>query len=446
MMFVRQSSIALLAVLALCSRPAFAQLRCNEDAARAASTASAAAPSAEPSDPRSQLQLLVSQVLGRSKQIGAAHLLKLAAEADLEEARAQRMPTVSVGLGTSRVSVAPELGPKVEGQQSHAGFSITAPLYDSGRITKLTEWRSQLLESARQGKANAEEQLAVQVVTLAMNRSRYQLQSRIYSQYVRRMACLVDALEMITKQDRGRSSELVRAQKSLQQADLSLEQSATSLRQTEVRLRRLAGEELPPIVGMSNVLAELPKLEDIMDDVARGPDVAAADAQARALRSYTESIVAGQRPSVSVSVTGNTIRGVGKQTDWGAGVNVNLPIYIPGADATVTSALRRTQAAEFQRDDLIESKRFRARELHEMATSALDRSRRIADLLRNSERVRASTLEQWQQLGRRSLFDVMSAEGDYYAMRVAHVNTLFDAEQVIALMWSLGRGVMVPLR
>ncbi len=60
--------------------------------------------------------------------------------------------------------------------------------------------------------------------------------------------------------------------------------------------------------------------------------------------------------------------------------------------------------------------------------------------------MRASTLQQWQQLGRRSLFDVMGAEGDCYSMRIAHVNALFDAEQVVAMMWSQGRGVMTPLR
>ncbi|MET0518446.1 MAG: TolC family protein, partial [Burkholderiaceae bacterium] len=128
------------------------------------------------------------------------------------------------------------------------------------------------------------------------------------------------------------------------------------------------------------------------------------------------------------------------------GVSINIPIYQPGANAAVDSALRRAQAATLQRDDTIDAKRYRVLEMHEAASSALDRARRVVDILRNSERVRASTLQQWQQLGRRSLFDVMGAESDYYSMRVAHVNALFDAEQVVALMWSMGRGVTAPLR
>jgi hypothetical protein len=29
---------------------------------------------------------------------------------------------------------------------------------------------------------------------------------------------------------------------------------------------------------------------------------------------------------------------------------------------------------------------------------------------------------------------------------VAHVNAMFDAQQIVAMIWSMGRGVAVPLR
>jgi len=40
----------------------------------------------------------------------------------------------------------------------------------------------------------------------------------------------------------------------------------------------------------------------------------------------------------------------------------------------------------------------------------------------------------------------MGAEGDYYSMRIVHVTALFDAEQVVATMWSMGRGVQASLQ
>jgi len=439
-------SLALLTLIL--SGTALAQSRCNEEDSGPSSRPARDATLLETSstDPRTQLQELVQLAQSRSRSIGAVRLLTLAAEADLAEAKAQRLPTVSLGGTLGHVGLIDHGVTTSRGMQGRGSLNVSAPLYDSGRISKLTEWRRQLADAARYGQSNAEEQLALQTVSLALDRGRFQLQAQVYNQYVRKMSCLVEALETITKADRGRASELVQAQKTLQQADLAYEQTISSLRQTEVRLRRFVGDELPRSAGMSSVLALLPDVNEMQADVLLASDVAQAAAQAKAQYSYAESVQAGQKPSVSLLVNGSTSAGQTRQTDWIGGVSINIPLVQPGADAALTSALRRAQAANLQRDETIDAKRYRVLEMHEAAGSALDRARRIVEILRNSERVRASTLQQWQQLGRRSLFDVMAAEGDYYSMRIAHVNALFDAEQVVAIMWSQGRGVLTPLR
>jgi adhesin transport system outer membrane protein len=46
----------------------------------------------------------------------------------------------------------------------------------------------------------------------------------------------------------------------------------------------------------------------------------------------------------------------------------------------------------------------------------------VAQVLRDSEQVRNFTLQQWQQLGRRSLFDVMGAESEHYNLRISYIN------------------------
>ncbi|MDC8786919.1 TolC family protein [Roseateles koreensis] len=442
---------ASLLVLA-CAGPCLAQGRCNEDESAAVRLARdtggsvSATPETSTIDPRQQLQDLVALSLRRSNSMGAIRLLTLAAEADVEEAKAARLPTVNlVGSGAYVGNVQPGQD-TVKGSQARGSLMVSAPLFDFGRITKMTEWRTQLAEVAKLGQSAAEEQLALQTISLALDRSRYVLQAQVYSQYVRRMSCLVDSLEVITKADRGRASELVQAQKSLQQADLSYEGSLSALRQTEVRLRRFVGEQLPPSAPMSNVLARLPDLNEMQQDILSAPDINQASATAKASRSYAESVLAGQKPSVNLTVGTNSTVGTGKETDWNGGVQVNIPLYQPGADATLMAAHRRAQSALLQRDDAIEAKRYRLLEVYEVASSALDRARRVVDILRNSDKLRSATLQQWQQLGKRSLFDVMGAEGDYYANRVAHVNALFDAEQAVALMWSMGRGVQTPLR
>ncbi|HEY8876659.1 MAG TPA: TolC family protein [Roseateles sp.] len=427
------------------------QGRCNEeDAGLSRLGRDMTALETQDGDPRAALQSLIDKTLSRSKALGAVRLLSDAARSDLEETRAMSLPTAT--LTVNATGVHQSIGSVTVGRGGQLGATLSAgmPVWDAGRIAKLTEWRKELAEVAQQGQRSAEEQLSLNVVALALDRSRYVLQGQVYTQYVRKMACLVDALEIITKADRGRASELVQAQKSLQQADLSLEQTMSALRQTEVRMRRLVGEPLPPSIGMTAQLSVMPDLEQMQSDILLGADVAQAEAQARSQRSFAESVIAGQKPTVNLTGSASALfrsgPGESRTNDVGAGVSVTIPILQPGAQAQASAAVQRYRATVLQRDEAIEAKRYRLLEMNEVGTSTLDRARRIVDILRNSDRVRASTLQQWQQLGRRSLFDVMAAEGDYYSMRVAHVNAMFDAQQIVALIWSMGRGVATPLR
>lgn len=432
---------------------AASQGRCNEeDAGLSRLGRDMTALETQDGDPRGALQSLVDTALSRSKAVGAVRLLTEAARFDLEETRAASLPTAS--LTVSANGIRQSIGSVTVGRGGQYSATVAAgmPVWDFGRLAKLTEWRKELSEVALQGQRSAEEQLSLNVVSLALDRSRFVLQGQVYTQYVRKMACLVDALEIITKADRGRASELVQAQKSLQQADLALEQTMSALRQTEVRLKRLVGDVLPPSIGMTAVLSVLPDLQQMQSDILLGADVAQSEALVRSQRSFAESVIAGQKPSVNITGTASALLrssappGETRTTDIGAGVSVTIPLLQPGAQAQASAAVQRYRATVLQRDEAIEAKRYRLLEMHEVGSSALDRARRIVEILRNSDRVRASTLQQWQQLGRRSLFDVMAAEGDYYSMRVAHVNAMFDAQQVVALIWSMGRGVATPLR
>lgn len=433
--------------------PSPSQGRCNEeDAGLSRLGRDMTALETTTGDPRAALQSLIDTTLQRSKALGAVRLLAEAARFDVEETRAMGLPTATLSITATGVNQT--VGGMTVGRGGQAGATISAgmPVWDFGHIKKLTEWRNELAEVALQGQRSAEEQLSLNIVTLALDRSRYVLQGQVYTQYVRKMACLVDALEIITKADRGRASELVQAQKSLQQADLSLEQTMSALRQTEVRMRRLVGEPLPPSIGMTPTLSVLPDLEQMQTDILLGADIAQAEAQARSQRSFAESVIAGQKPTVNLTGSASAMfrsgnnPGESRSSDIGAGVSVTIPILQPGAQAQASAAVQRYRATVLQRDEAIEAKRYRLLEMNEVGASTLDRARRIVDILRNSDRVRASTLQQWQQLGRRSLFDVMAAEGDYYSMRVAHVNAMFDAQQIVALIWSMGRGVATPLR
>lgn len=417
--------------------------RCGDD--EVLKSAEAADPNWSPLDPRSYLLQLADTARQRSRQVGVARLLEQAAQDEVREAEAARLPELQLqfsGGHAGSISLGQQ-GP--QGLEGRASLQLSGPLWDWGQTRQLIEWRRQLVEVAAAGRASAAEQIALQTVALSLDRSRYTLQAQVYGQYVRKMACLVEQLQTITQFDQGRASELVQAKKSQQQAELALATTREFVKSVETRLRRLVGEPLPAPGSLSAVLARVPELGQLQKELLLAPDVSQANAQALASSRLAESVAAGQKPRLSYIGSANARAGNGRYGDWVAGVQLSIPLLRAGDEPQLAAARRRAEAANLQRDETLEAKSWRLQEVHEAAGDSLDRARRITELLRASQQLRSATLLQWQQLGRRSLFDVMNAEADYYALRIAHVNALYDAQQAVALMGSMGRGVTALL-
>lgn len=407
------------------------------------------------SEPRAVLQGLVRDALDRNQGLGAVRLLAEAAELDLAEARTAKLPqaSLSAGLGPG--------GSRTLGQneaaalQMRGSVSISQLLFDGGRTDALASWRQQLAESARLGHLTAREQLAMNTVSLALERSRYRQHAVIYGQYIRKMGCLVEALESIARADRGRASELVQARKNLQQAELLQAGAQSQARQIDVRLRRLVGDGLPGVEGLSTVLLEVEPLSVLVADVERSTEIAQITAQAAAARAYAGAVGAGGKPQLSWAFTGGGSASTGSSGgghrgqasgSFSLGLAVTVPLYAPGHAPATGAAQRRAEAALLQREEALQARRWRVAELHEQTMSSFDRARRVGSVLRDSEQVRNFTLQQWQQLGRRSLFDVMGAEAEHYNLRIAYANALHDGQQLNANLLSLGRGVTEWLR
>jgi len=410
-----------------------------------------------PVEPRGALAGLVKDALERSHAVGASRLLAEAALQDIEEARAAKSIQASVGAGMGPGGSRSAAVTENATLQLRANVNISQLLYDGGRSDRLVDWRTQLAESARWGQLSQQEQLALTAVALQLERSRNRMTAQVWRNHVRKTGCLVEALETIVRTDRGRASELVQAQKTLQQTELQLVQTQSAVRQIEVRLRRLVGDGLPGTEGLSTVFMGVPDLPQLVADVERSTEIAQLEAQEKAARRYAEAVAAGGKPQVSWNVSGSAAAGNNsgsaggnggptRNGSYSLGLAVSLPLLSPGVEPATGAARKRAEAARLQRAEALESRRFRVAEVHEQATAALDRARRLAEVLKNSEQVRNFTLQQWQQLGRRSLFDVMAAEADHYNMRVAYVNALHDVQQLNANLLTLGRGVVDWLR
>ena len=430
-----------------------AQLRClDEDSPSAAAPASDVKPAAVEAPPRERLAAMVRAAIERSHAVGASTLLAEAALSDVEETRAGREVQSSMTLG-----IGPE-GERTGGVSSGSSLRVSGSmqvsmmLYDGGRTRRLIDWRTELADAARYGQINAQEQVAAGAVSLALERSRFRQQAAVYGQYVRKMACLTQALEAIVATDRGRASELVQARKSVQTAELAQAQALSQARQVEARLRRVVGQELPSAEGLATALLEVPSLDMALLDAERSPQIAQLTAQSQAADRFAQSVELASRPRLGWTLEGSAAESLGginhppRTASAGFGLNLNIPLHNPGVVHASDSARKRARAAFMQRDDALESRRQRVADAHEQTLASLDRARRVSAVLRDSDQLRNFTLQQWQQLGRRSLFDVMNAEAEHYNLRVQYVNALHDGQQLNVVLQSLGRGVVEWLR
>jgi outer membrane protein TolC len=398
-------------------------------------------------DPRATLQNLVRESLARSNAVGAARLLAEAALSDIDETRAAG--AIQAGLsGALGPGGARSLGiTETSAAQARLSLNASQLLWDGGRNAHLVAWRTLLADSAKNGHLSQSEQLAATTVALALERYRLRTQVGVYTQYVRKTGCLVEALEIIVRADRGRASELVQARKSRQQAELALTQTQSLVRQIEVRLRRLAGDDLPPAGGLATQFTEVPNLDRMVAEVEQAYEIAQLTAQAGAAERFARAAEASGRPQLSWTATGSAAATAGgsigntRSGTYSLGLVLNIPLLDPGVQPATDAARKRALAAGMQRAEALEARRFRVAEVHEQANAAQDRARRLAGVLRDSDTLRNATLQQWQQLGRRSLFDVMASEAEHVSLRLAYVNALVDLQQLNANLLSLGRGV-----
>lgn len=393
------------------------------------------------SAPRMNLLAMVRTAIHRSNAVGAARLLSEAAAIDIDEAHAAYWPQVGISGQIGAIDAGAPNSPSVHGKQFQGGVNVSAPLYDGGHTRDMTDYRTHLAEVARFGEVSTQEQVALQTVSLALDRSRYTVEAQVYDQYARKMSCLVEALEMIVSADRGRTSELVQARKTQQQAELSRDQVLSQKRLTEIRLRRFIGDDLPPTEGITSVMLDTPALPDLLTMASRAAEIQSLDSQAAALDSYVKAVLDGQKPQLGVLVAATKSAGAGDSRSVSGGITFNWQIFNAANKYTTEAARKRAAAARMNREDALEARKYRMAEVHEQAEHAMERAHSVIEILHNSELVRNFTLQQWQQLGRRSLFDVMAAEGDHYNMRVQYVDALYDTQQSNALLWSLGLGL-----
>ncbi len=398
--------------------------------------------------PAELLASLVREAVARSADVrGAVHGSR-AAQLDLQQTQASGQPNLalagSLGLSQSRIADTTQS----EGRNANLTLALSAPLYDSGRLDALTRYQRHLADGSDLGLVATRERVVRDALATSLERLRYLRQLRVYDLYVGQMQCLVGLLEQVVELDRGRGSELVQARKALRQAELSRGDMTALLRQTEARLVRLVGAvELPEALAVT-LLRPVPPLDAVLGEIDDSPEVRQLAQQVAALDQYARVVRAESGPQVRWQVGATQARQPHVTTaGWNAGLTLGLTLADGGAAGFGTdAAVERAEVARRQHEAAVEERIRQAAQWHDAATSAQTRAARVAELLRDSDQLREATYEQWARMGRRSLFDLISAETDYYQLRLAQVNAQHDAYAAVVQLRGLGAGVLPWLR
>lgn len=396
-----------------------------------------------PADPMGQLNMVAQEAIKRSSAVGATRWLQDASGFDYDQTEAGRYPTVTLNAGwyAGRTEVNDVL--VSSGKTGTIGITAGASLYDGGKLKSLIQWRDDLRKASLQSVRSAKEAVVLEAISTVLERNRFRTQAQVYQQHARKMACLVEALESIVAEDRGRASELVQVRKNQAQAELARDSAVAQSRQVELKLKRLLGDQFGTGESIAGAFNAVPDLGEVHRLLEQSPEAMQLRLQADAQDDYSRSIKSGNGPQVNWSV--GRSQTMTRHTDtaaWQAGISLNYVLFDARSErSAIQAALARAEASRAQYTDFIATRTERISSVHDSARTAFDRAKRYVDILRDSDLVRNYTFQQWSQLGRRSLFDLMSAEGEHFNLRIAYVNSLFDGYQASAQLRSMGGGL-----
>ncbi|MEZ5659369.1 MAG: TolC family protein [Burkholderiaceae bacterium] len=431
--------VAILIWLALVSTAVYA-LDCDSQATRISPVLYGPSPEL---DRRAQATIgeLLMRMRERSRSLGAAQLLARAERIGTDAVSAQGLPRLTLSASATRLGRNWQGQPERVLNESTIAVDLGAPIYDGGRISALTDAQRQQAEAARLDAVALEHELERLTVAAALERSRYYKHEQVFGQHVSRMQCLADAIDMIVQADPGRASERVQALKSIQQLALARERSRAAKAEVELRLRHLVGSALPELEGLTTLLREAPAQALVEGQVDQGASVMVLRSRLQSEQARTRALRAERRPHLDWRLRHTHSDGEPDGNEWRASIQLNLPVLDFTHRPQIDAGVLREQALQARIDDALAERLSDLAQTRERARASFARMEDVDAILENSDLLRRFTLEQWRTMGRRSLFDVMSAEQDHYGLRISQIDALHDGQQSVARLWSLGPGL-----
>lgn len=382
------------------------------------------------SSSRAFLRQMVSLALTHSPEIRSSEADVLAAGYQVDQTKGQRWPQVQLGvatpLGNQGSSDTTRNNAKIG--DTSGSISVTTPIFDWGKISSQIDSAEEGVNAAVNSQNYAKEQLAYSTISELMNLSRYQENRVVALAYVGRMKQLADMLEQITAADKGRASEYVQAKAKLLSARASLDDIEHQASASRIKLVRLLGVEpnLPPNISWQDSV--MPS-STALAALSKNPNLLKMQAQVKAAEYEAESVQAANLPQLNWVVSKNTAKDVnGDESGWYTGLNVQWNAFSGGSQKAAQMAARaKANGAQQQYEAAYRDLEYQINNMIQTRDSSFMRADDFGRLSTETDRVRKMFYDQWYNLGKRTLLDVLTAENDHFNNQLSAINNRYDA-------------------
>lgn len=350
-----------------------------------------------------ELPALIRDAIATDPEILEARANEDVADARLAATRAQRLPVLGVQAGSNVAN------PNRYYSSPFRGVVGTLNIYSAGAIGAQEERDHERLESQQLKTEQVRERVALSVAQLFLQALTAKQLLAVEQQNLARHQKIIDDLEVIVANDRGRRYELVQAQSRALQVRTRMAQDEKNMQVALARLTRYSSRKATLVNSIKpDWKSALPPgaLE------AEHPGLLALKHEAEAVRADQDQLAKSRWPRVDVET------GVGNHSY--ARLVLNWNFFDRAADYNVDGAAKQIIAAE-RREEQLERELAQQSESAEadMAQSALQIQAAEAQIGASEEVARLYEMQ--FRVGRRSLIELVNAYAELASVEASRV-------------------------
>jgi adhesin transport system outer membrane protein len=376
-----------------------------------------------------KVSILVEKALDNSPAYREQKQNVSAASADIGAARGQLSPQIRATAQSRQTDGDVTAATKANGKPSVA-LAGELVLYDWGRINAQIDGRVAAESASRARMVAVANQVASEAITTCLEFKKQVALREVANTYIESIRKFVQMLTTIVDYDPGRSSEMVQAKSRMLQAESNVLLVASKQREISVRLTRIFGGEDQSICEqVEGSFRELPNKEAVLNLIPSIPQIVALGHDLNQQKKQVDQFAASKKPLVQFtagytpanpSVSNNYISSVA--------VVVTAPLFDGGVlDSNQKAALERTGSIEERRDQLKRQLHSELTERWVQANTNFTRADDFIGLLEINNRVRKDFFQQWAELGRRSMYELLAIEQEQFQLESNYVSALYDA-------------------